>query len=568
LIITNLEYWSPSSVTPEIGNYIGYKITIKNIGNASLQGTYKEEAYYDDDYLRLEGGISVPVNPGETFTTTQYAYKKITSSGEHTIKVVIDTENSIHEINENNNERTETFQVPTQDQEDLVSGTLSVDKTSVKTGENITLTITAQDDQELNRVGAYYQGSWHYKYCTGAESCTKTWTFSESTVGNKYYYGKVYGYKTDQSSETVNTKPYFAKVVVVAPVENKSDIIISSIISQPTLPTTNDKINFRATIKNRGSQKMPYVSGGIITKISSDSLPSPGWRICDAMTTRLDSGQTAVIDCPIFQTLPVGSHKFTFSTDDENRLSESNENNNARSFYLTTGSTVREDTVSGTLSIDKTTVKVGENIKLTVMGQDDNGLSKLWAYYHNSWHSDYADGTSYNKTWTFSESSPGTYVYKGYVYGEKIDGSTEYVWTNPSSVTVVVIETTTADATCSDSDGGKNYYIKGSATPSSSAIDGRVDCCKLSYSTYMGDSVNHIGPGGGACVTSGSYLYEAICGTDGNPTTIVYQCPNGCENGVCISATTEAKKENLSSMLASIQAAIDNLIKQLQELKK
>ena len=548
------------------------------------------------------------------------------------IGICADWDHKVSESNEDNNCYNVTLSCP--GEEDTISSTLSVDKTSVNTGENITLTIKAQDDQGIDKVRAYYQGSWHYYSCNNQTTCTNVWTFSESTIGNKYYYGYAYGKKLDGSAENSNTIPRYVKVNVSSSAtcndsdgghdyytkgectesigssslvdycfsdgetlsetvcyndscasysykcpygceggvclreEKNPDLTISSIISQPTSPTTNDKINFRATIKNSGSEKMSYVSGGIITKISSDSLPSPGWRICDAMTTSLASGQMVVIDCPIFQTLPTGSHKFTFSTDDENRLSESNENNNAKTFYLTVGSTVREDAVSGTLSVDKTTVKVGESIKLTVTGQDDNGLSNLWAYYHNTWHSDYADGTSYNKTWAFSEASPGTYVYRGYVYGKKTDGSVEYTWTNPSSVTVVVIAIATEETTCSDSDGGKNYYVKGSSTPSSSAIDGRVDCCKLSYSTYMGDSVNHIGPGGGACVTSGPYLYEAICGSDGNPTTVVYQCPNGCENGVCVSATTEAEKEGLSSMMASIQTAINSLMKQLQELKK
>ena len=804
--------------------------------------------------------------------------------------------------------------LPSTTKEDPVSGTLSVDKTTVSVGGNITVTITAQDDQGVSKVmlwGHHSEGAgsgWDSQYCNGATSCTKTWTLSESTAGNKYYYGYIYGYKTNQTIESAKTVPCYVKATVVATVQNKPDLIISSIITQPASPTTNDKISFRTTIKNNGSQKMPYVSGGIITKISSESLPNPGWRICDAITTRLDSGQTTTIDCPIFQTLPVGSHKFTLSTDDGNRLSESNESNNTKSTYLRVENAVQEDPVSGTLSVDKTTVEVGEEIKLTVTGQDDNGLTKLWAHYQGRWHSDHADGTSFNETWTFSESKPGTYVYRGYVngkkangtgestytkpssvtvtvteketvvnckekygehfwcssyntwetecrgkgkiqylpteevcqsenntyrycatcyeetypdititkaefsdnnqklyytvanrgettagasqsfftvdgerggidnitsisqgaslishfddlacdpgrsyrigicadwnhkisesnednncynvtldcpgvvekedpvfgtlsvdkttvnvgekinlkvtgqddngltklwayyqgawhsdsadgtsfdktwtfsestagthvyqgyvYGTQINGNTEYAWTNPQSITVTVtdtqeqtcsdsdkgdiytkgycqdsrhvndgwdmcsdgvyqggvleytcsdsylgkvcgtkhyscpngcengecIEKTIVTTTCTDSDGGKNYYVKGSANPVSSSIDGRVDCCKLSYSTYMGDSVNHIGPGGGACVTSGSYLYEAICGSDGNPTSFVYQCPNGCQNGVCISATSKAdKKEELSSMLASIQEAIQNLMNQLQELKK
>ncbi len=73
---------------------------------------------------------------------------------------------------------------------------------------------------------------------------------------------------------------------------------------------------------------------------------------------------------------------------------------------------------SGTLSVDKTTANVGENIKLTVTGQDDNGLTKIWIHYHNSWKLYSSDGTDDTKSWTFSESTPGSYVYKGYIYGK------------------------------------------------------------------------------------------------------------------------------------------------------
>jgi hypothetical protein len=89
-------------------------------------------------------------------------------------------------------------------------------------------------------------------------------------------------------------------------------------------------------------------------------------------------------------------------------------------------------------------------------------------------------------------------------------------------------------ADCTDSDGGLNFNVVGTATSSTAGIEVRQDCCKAEYSTYMGDAVAHIGPGGGSCTTTGPYLYEAICGANGVPTTAVYTCPNSCSNGACI----------------------------------
>ncbi len=96
--------------------------------------------------------------------------------------------------------------------------------------------------------------------------------------------------------------------------------------------------------------------------------------------------------------------------------------------------------------------------------------------------------------------------------------------------------------TCTDSDGGQEYGIKGAATSSSRDIEGRIDCCKLQHSTFAGDSVAHIGPGGGPCTAEAPYLYEAVCGEDKMPTMVVYRCPNGCNNGACVENNAACQK--------------------------
>jgi hypothetical protein len=75
--------------------------------------------------------------------------------------------------------------------------------------------------------------------------------------------------------------------------------------------------------------------------------------------------------------------------------------------------------------------------------------------------------------------------------------------------------------TCTDSDGGINYYVKGEAVSSNQSIEGRIDCCKMS---------SDMGP----CVIEGPYLHEATCNTSGVPSSIFYACPNGCRDGVCL----------------------------------
>lgn len=74
-----------------------------------------------------------------------------------------------------------------------------------------------------------------------------------------------------------------------------------------------------------------------------------------------------------------------------------------------------------------------------------------------------------------------------------------------------------SNITCTDSDGGENYYIKGEASSSkiiNNNTTGAIDTC------------------------SGDILYEAYCGADGTAQQITYQCPNGCNDGACIASST------------------------------
>ncbi len=393
------------------------------------------------------------------------------------------------------------------------------------------------------------------------------------------------------------------------------DLIITSVEYTPSSPTPNDTLEFRVTVKNIGEDIESLVSGGIITRISSESLPSPGWRICDAIIDPLDSGESVVVDCPIFTYLPTGTHQFTFFVDYDNRIVEADESNNtytiqvrvtsvqpsitviapnggerweigkkyniywestgissdykiritlinygtspltetdliynlpgnlgSYSWYLSENfqpgdaykikieacksgmcysdesdrffsiiKKEQEDPVTGTLSSDKTQAKVGENITLTVSAQDDQGVYKVMVYYKGRWHSKYCNNAKEcTKTWTFTESTSGTKYYYGYVYGRRLNGRLEGKWTTPKYVRVEWEEEITP--TCTDSDGGKNYYVKGTVT-----VDG----------TRLTDF----------CIDSKT-LKEHYC-MGSNARYLNYTCPYGCENGACRKQTPQ-----------------------------
>lgn len=69
--------------------------------------------------------------------------------------------------------------------------------------------------------------------------------------------------------------------------------------------------------------------------------------------------------------------------------------------------------------------------------------------------------------------------------------------------------------TCTDSDDGKNYYVKGAAKNSSGTQ--RTDVCQINLSSNTATGV----------------LFEAICDSNNAANYSSYTCPNGCSDGVC-----------------------------------
>ncbi|MCX6817348.1 MAG: hypothetical protein NTU57_00645 [Candidatus Aenigmarchaeota archaeon] len=112
---------------------------------------------------------------------------------------------------------------------------------------------------------------------------------------------------------------------------------------------------------------------------------------------------------------------------------------------------------------------------------------------------------------------------------EKFEAPCSAVTETASSTAI----TTTNNTICTDSDGGKNYYVKGYST-GSDGLDGtwsKEDKCLKG--TGVLDYVE-------SCSGNDCYLHEAIC--IGNLATVEVgvKCPNGCKDGACNKTNEEA----------------------------
>ena len=98
-----------------------------------------------------------------------------------------------------------------------------------------------------------------------------------------------------------------------------------------------------------------------------------------------------------------------------------------------------EDLPTGTLSITPSEVNLGESFKITVTGQDDQGMKSVGLSYQGNWHAESCNNqTTCTKTFIVTETKAGTYVYGTYLEGTTTSGGSEWATTNPQTVTGTV----------------------------------------------------------------------------------------------------------------------------------
>jgi hypothetical protein len=141
-----------------------------------------------------------------------------------------------------------------------------------------------------------------------------------------------------------------------------------------------------------------------------------------------------------------------------------------------------------------------------------NGVSKVGI----QWERDNPDGTkitAQNIALNITGSN-GKYSWK---IPTNLTAGTNYkiiIWDTTKSKTVLdasdnffSIATATTTIACNDSDGGTDYYVKGTA--------------KNSFDSFTDYCVNS------------AQIYEGICNTGGTIKRSLYTCPSGCQNGAC-----------------------------------
>lgn len=313
LIIDSID-WSHND--PPAGEMVTFTLTIKNNGG-SRAGTSLVHLYIDNN---LRGFQDIPeLETGATATRT-FSWK--VAAGPHAVRAVVDGSDLVAENNEENNEILITYPAP-----DLVFESVIWSPINPSMGDRVTLTA------KVKNQGSLKAGSFQVYFYVDENLITTqeipqldagarvTNTFEwDVSAGEHILTVFVDGANTiTEGAESNNTETI--NLSIPAP-----DLIIESITWPSGEPSSSDNVSFTVTIRNQGDAKALfayvkyYLDGEYLASGQVNSL-EPDANTEESFGTWISQA---------------GRHVIRVVIDEENRVLESDEENNEKLVTFTT----------------------------------------------------------------------------------------------------------------------------------------------------------------------------------------------------------------------------------------
>jgi hypothetical protein len=306
----------------------------------------------------------------------------------------------------------------------------------VTVGEPFTITISAKDAQGVKRVWLKYGGEWHSQECDMQSPCTKDFTVTETNTGEVFsYYGKVEGRTSEGTSEWAKTTPeYVMGEVKRNPIAE--DNPHGQLFIKACVPSWHDA---PVTVVAEDMQGINEIIGETI-----DENGNVRWRgefgRCNGRSVCSIKGLYLHMDWENRYRAQI--HGITLNGGDQVGYTN-NVDMPSMYYYQNVGAGSLLPDATGTITIEPSTVKLGEPFKITISGHAPNGgISALYLNDGRSLRSQRCDNAvDCTKTFLVKENERGTYTYEAGI--KRLSGCSSlnpFYWdpTSPASVTGTV----------------------------------------------------------------------------------------------------------------------------------
>jgi subtilase family serine protease len=339
LTITNIT-WSPPDIPA--GSDVTFNINIENQG--SLNAGPSRIVYYVDG--ANVGYKDIGQLDASTTTTERFLWTAL--EGQHTIKIVLDSNNQIAEYDEDNNAKVVNLPPP-----DLLVQDITYSPPDAKIGDSVIITAIirnqgssqtpnsqvaciidglpfASRDLSVINAGGIATGTFEWVAAAGIHSIKIKVDIDNLVI---------------ESDETNNVKEM--KFATLTP-----DLLIKNIGWLIQDPMTNDDVYFTITIKNQGTG----TAGISQLKYTIDNNPA-----VFADITPVPAGD--IFEYKFSSILEGGPHTANVTIDAGNKVTELDESNNNKVLSFTT---IAPDLVVRTITCTPTVANAGDNVTITI----------------------------------------------------------------------------------------------------------------------------------------------------------------------------------------------------------
>ncbi len=394
LVVENIS-WSPQSFVT--GDRITITATVKNIGRGNLSSGYRYVAFYVDGNHIGSPYRYTSLTVNESFTVSVQWY---VTPGNHTIRVVADSNNAVPESNETNNAL--EVALPVIEAPDLIVENISWAPQNFVAGDLITLTATVRNigAGSVSSYGRYIHfyidgGYIGYAYSSAALSPNQSFDAKVQwrvTPGNHTLKVVVDTYNhIPESNESNNA------LELNLPVVEYPDLIVENVTWQPLSINSGERVTLTATIKNIGR-------GNLSTLPRYVGFYIDGTLISNVYNSQAMSANSSFTVSAYWMATP-GNHTLKVVADSTGGIRESNESNNI--VELSLPEVAYPDLVVSNISWSPAVFNEGESVTFSAeiknVGTGTIAYSPLYAAF-------YLDGNYIGYGYTVTTLSPNQTV--------------------------------------------------------------------------------------------------------------------------------------------------------------
>ena len=358
--------------TPLDGDIIHVGATIENMGGDLVENV--TVAFYDTNKAFHTEIINLNAGDSRMVSTCWDA-----SYGEHDIKVMIDPDNTIWELDETNNQRSLSMFVNASRDFTIMEVFFAVDgqpcnSSELEWGQTVTITAIAQTINLANRdcsVKIQFEsvcdtGEWELRSLinatellfepgTSVQSVTVEWHIAGDLMGNMSVAAVV-----DLDDEI--HEPDESNNEIVVPVYVKTcDFTVTNITANPDLPIFGETVELNATIENLGD-----VAGSTNVIFMVNSTNTPGNRDLSVRNVSVDAGGKEYVSIywNTSETNLGGACTALAKVDPYNKIPEVDETNNTLYTELFVNGTDLDVTEIGILDEDDSDLYIGDVLEI------------------------------------------------------------------------------------------------------------------------------------------------------------------------------------------------------------